>query len=169
MKVDNNVQIYHFCHVPFGVISSPFLLAATISYHLQQSDNQFAEVLKRDIYVDNIITGVNTIEEAKALYNEAKSLFAAASMNLREWASNSKQFMESVPQSDQAANSNQKVLGIKWNPSNDTMSIPGNLTDKIGCVSTKREVLHMTVCIFDPLGFFAPTILKAKLFMKKLE
>ena len=53
MKVDNNVQIYRFCRVLFGVISSPFLLAATISYHLQQSDNQFAEVLKRDIYVDN--------------------------------------------------------------------------------------------------------------------
>ena len=26
----------------------------------------------------------------------------------------------------------------------------------------------MTACIFDPLGFFAPTVLKAKLFMKKL-
>ena len=166
MKLDNNVQIYRFCRVPFGVISSPFL--ATISYHLQQSDNQFAEVLKPDIYVDNIITGVNTIEEAKTLYNEAKSLFAAASMNLREWASNSQQLMECVPQCDQAANSEQKVLGIKWNLSNDTLLIPGNSTDKSRCVSTKREVLHMTACIFDPLGFFAPTVLKAKLFMKKL-
>ena len=163
MKLDNNVQIYRFCRVPFGVISSPFLLAATISYHLQQSDNQFAEVLKRDIYVDNIITGVNTIEEAETLYNEAKSLFTAASMNLREWASNSQQFMECVPQCDQAANSEQKVLGIKWNLSSDTLLIPGNSTDKSRCVSTKREVLHMTACIFDPIGFFAPTVLKAKL------
>lgn len=147
MKVDNNVQIYCFCRVPFEVIPSPFLLAATISYHLQQSDNQFAEVLEQD---DNIITGVNAIEEAKALYNEIKSLFAAASMNLREWAFNSQQFMESVPQSEQAANSNQKVLGIKCNPSNNTLSIPGNSTDKIGCVSTKREVLHMTTCNLTP-------------------
>ena len=77
-------------------------------------------------------------------------------MNLREWASNSQQFMKSVPQSDQAANSNQKVLGITWNPSYDTLSIPGDSTDKSRCVFTKREVLHVTACIFDTLGFFAP-------------
>jgi len=47
IKVDNNVQIYCFCCVPFGVISSLFLLAATILYHLQQSDNQFAAALKQ--------------------------------------------------------------------------------------------------------------------------
>ena len=89
--------------------------------------------------MDNIITGINEIEEAKTLYNEAKSLFTAASMNLMEWASNSQQFMESVPQPDQAANIKQKVLGIKWNPSNDTLYIPGNPTDKSRCVSTNQE------------------------------
>jgi len=26
----------------------------------------------------------------------------------------------------------------------------------------------MSACIFDPLGFFSPSVLKAKLFMKKL-
>ena len=167
-NVENNVQIYRFCRVPFGVISSPFLLAATISYHLQQSDNQFAEVLKRDIYVDNVITGVNTVEEAKALYSGAKSLFRTASMNLWEWASNSQQFMEFIPPADKAANSEQKILGIKWNLSNDTLSVPGSSADKIENISTKREVLQMTASIFDPLGFFAPIVLKAKLFLKKL-
>ena len=36
-------------------------------------------------------------------------------------------------------------------------------------VSPQREnYLHMTACIFDPLGFFVPTVLKPKLFMKNL-
>ena len=150
MNVANNIQVYRFCRVPFGMISSPFLLSAT---HLQRGDNQFAEVLKRDIDVDNVITGVSTIEEAKALYSEAKRLFGAATMNLREWASNSQQFMEFILQADWAADSNQKILGIKWNLSNDMLSVPGSLVDKIEHVSTKREVLQMAACIFDPLGF----------------
>jgi len=87
--------------------------------------------------VDNVITGVCTVEEAKMLYSEAKSVFAAASMNLREWASNSQQFIESVPQPDQAANGEQKVLGIKWSLQNDTLSVPGSSTNNIRCVSTK--------------------------------
>ena len=60
--------------------------------------------------MDNIITKVNAIEEAKTLFNKAKGLFAAASLNLREWESISRQFMKSIWQSYQATNSEQKVL-----------------------------------------------------------
>jgi len=59
-----------------------------------------------------ILQGVGTLEEAKALYTEAKGLFIAASMNLREWSSNSEQLMESIPESDQAANVEQKILHV---------------------------------------------------------
>ena len=40
---------------------------------------------------------------------EAKSLFIAASINLREWASISTDFMDFVPHEDQAGKSEHKV------------------------------------------------------------
>ena len=80
-SLENNLQIYRFCRVPFGVIPSRFLLGATIAYHLQRSNNQD---LQRDLYVDNLITGVRTVDEAKLLYTGDKNLFETASMNLRE-------------------------------------------------------------------------------------
>lgn len=87
-NLDNNLQVYRFCQVPFGHISSPFLLGATITYHLQSSDNHIAKKLHQDIYMDNFITGIMTIDEAKSLYIGANSLFDTVSMNLREWLSN---------------------------------------------------------------------------------
>ena len=166
-NLDNNLQIYRFCRIPFGVISSPFLLGATITYHLQRSSNRIAKDLLRNIYVDNLITGVDTVDKGKLLYTEAKGLFKSASMNLREWASNSKEFIDFVPESDRVTGPNQKVLGINWNLLDDKLSVPVSLYTETKLFS-KRDILQRVSSVFDPLGYFTPVVLKAKLLLKKL-
>jgi hypothetical protein len=84
-----NIQLFRFCRVPFGVISSQFLLGATIEAHLDTFGSAVAEKLKGDIYVDNIITGAPIIDPAIVHYQESKDIFNQAAMNLREWLSNS--------------------------------------------------------------------------------
>ena len=103
-SLENNMQIYRFCHVPFCIIVSPFLLSA--KSHITCNE-VVTSLLKTLNGTSMLLLGP---EGAKALYCEAKSLFGAASMNLREWASKSQEF---IPQADQAANSFQKILGIK--------------------------------------------------------
>jgi len=100
------------------------------------------------------------------LYTKAKGLFAAASMNLREWASNSKEFMEFIPLEDKKCQLGLKVLGISWNLTDDTLSVPSPLVSKIEGISAKREILQVIASIFDPLRYFAPTVLEAELFVK---
>ena len=102
---DENLQVYRFCRIPFGIISSPFLLSATINYHLKQIGSTTAEQLQRDIYVDNLITGAQSVSEGHQLYTEAKQIFTTASMNLREWASNSEELMALIPNHDRANSS----------------------------------------------------------------
>ena len=139
----NNVQTFRFCRVPFGVVSSPFLLGATITYHLQKISSSLAKQVQQNIYVDNLITGTQTLAEAKSLYGEAKEIFATVSMNLREWASNSEELLSFIPASDRADQSILKVLGLNWNLKNDTLSIPGVSDHKIGSAHTKREALKI--------------------------
>ena len=71
-NITNNLQVYHFCRIPFGVISSPFLLAAVIFHHLKQMTNPTAEHMQHDIYIDNLITGAQTVREALQLYSKGK-------------------------------------------------------------------------------------------------
>ena len=72
LTLENNIQEYRFCRVPFGIISSPFLLAATLEHHLQKYNFNTAEKIRNNIYVNNVITGSESVENAVKFYTEAK-------------------------------------------------------------------------------------------------
>ena len=154
--------------MPFGVISSPFLLGATILYHLKKKETEVAKKLERDIYMDNVITGENSTNKAVAFYHEAKLIFQNASMNLREWISNSEDFLSNIPQIDRVKEKNVKILGMCWNTSSDSLTITGLPTIQLKVTITKRDVLSRIAAIFDPLGYLCPVNIKAKIFMQQL-
>ena len=167
-STDNNIQVYRFCRVPFGVISSPFLLAATVDHHLSTYDSETAEQIRNNIYVDNVITGVDNIIDAENLYKDSKHIFQAMSMNLRDWASNNQEFYNLIPELDRSSREKVKVLGLMWTLSNDLLTVPCVKCDNEVMPITKREVLQRVASIYDPLGFFSPVTLKSKLFLQML-
>ena len=152
---------------PFGVVSSPFLLGATIGHHLNSYATDNAETLKNDIYVDNVITSTDTVEEAKVLYNDVKSMFHDASMNLRDWVSNKEEFNSYIPSNDRDDGEIIKVLGYQWNCKRDFLSVtPSSVLRHDSSELTKRNVLKQLASVCDPLGFFAPVVLQGKLFLQ---
>ena len=50
----------------------------------------------------------------------------------------------------------------------DELSVSRPILQKLPCVQTKREALQIIASIFDPLGYFAPSILEANFFMRQL-
>ena len=66
----------------FGVSSSPFLLNATIRFHLEKylksNDDQVCRLLS-STYVDDVIAGGETEEEAFELYVQSKLIFRGSS------------------------------------------------------------------------------------------
>ena len=169
IRFDNsNIQEYRFCRVPFGVISSPFLLGATVETHLELYGSEVAMKLKDDIYVDNVITGTNSIEDAVHLYREAKLIFRKASMNLREWVSNHSQVNQIIEKEDMAICESTKVLGHTWTIESDTISLKRSNSQLEQTQLTKRNVLKEIASVFDPLGLFSPVLLRGKLFLQTL-
>lgn len=167
LSTENNLQIYRFARIPFGIVSSPFLLSATVDYHLKHDGSETAIKILQNIYVDNVITGVDTEAEAVKFYERAKTLFSNASMNIREWMSNSSKFLENIPIVDRATGKT-KILGLLWNTENDSLLVYTPQEKEFTNNPTKRSVLKFTASVFDPLGLFSPVLLQAKQFLHKL-
>ena len=64
-------------------------------------------------------------------------MFNDASMNLREWLSNSDLVNESIPSSDRAELKETQVLGHTWNHKTDTLSLQKIRKER--CTNNKEE------------------------------
>lgn len=142
-KVDNNLQ------VPFGVISSPFLLASTVDHYLSTYKTKTSENIRSNNCVDNVIKGVDTNEEGETLNKEAKEGFRSMFMNLRDWASNVKEFYRIVPPEDQSTKEKMKILGLTWSLTEDVLTVPVGNYGSILVPVTKREVQYLTLLDFS--------------------
>ena len=82
--MEPELRVFRFTSVVFGVSSSPFLLNATIRFHLErylESDASTVQMLLQSTYVDDNITGAESEEAAFDLYTRAKSIFRAGGFN----------------------------------------------------------------------------------------
>ena len=161
-------MIYRFTVVPFGVKPSPHLLAATVAFHLKKSGTSTAMQILNSIYVDNVITGVNSTEEGLRFYSEAKEIFKEASMNLREWTSNDQSLISQIPQIDQAKGHEVKVLGLNWDLRQDCLWIAGAKKLLETTVKSKRDMLHAVASVYDPLGILSPVMIRLKILLQDL-
>ena len=78
---------------------TPFLLNGTIKHHIEKyfyDDSVMAKKLLDALYVDDLSTGDNTVDNCFDLYQKSKSCFYSASFHLRKWASNSSELMSMI-------------------------------------------------------------------------
>ncbi|VDK46038.1 unnamed protein product, partial [Cylicostephanus goldi] len=164
-----NLITYRFTRVPFGLVSSPFLLAGTIHFHLSSMATELSRHLIRNTYVDNVFYAAKNVEDGKSFYNKAKELFKKAGMNLRAFASNSEKLNQYISMREiEAMHNVQKVLGLKWDITTDDLIIPLPERPSNKELWTKRKVLKHIASIYDPLGLLSPATLPGKAFLQSL-
>lgn len=160
--------------VLFGASSSPFLLSATLHHLLETWKTKHPDItarLQRSLYVDNLVIGVSSEEEALEIYREANAIITAAGMELKKWCSSSRllctQFLNDGLSLENVTEqgSKSKVLGLLWDRSSDdiiltTQTVLSYLSTQ---PSTKQTILQAFARLFNPLGFVAPFLVRARL------
>lgn len=84
-KDSPEVTTLTFRRVMFGVSASPFLLNATIKYHIeryQAEDPEFVSQFLRSIYVNDVVFGATSIQEVFKLYSKSKTRLSLGGFNL---------------------------------------------------------------------------------------
>ncbi|KAK5967304.1 Integrase catalytic domain-containing protein, partial [Trichostrongylus colubriformis] len=165
---DDNIEIFRFTRVPFGITASPFLLAASILYYLRRDPNgTLNNEIEQNTYVDNIVLGASSELEAIRKYQESKALFVSMHMNLRQFLCNSSAVNNAIAPVDRMQSSaHTSLLGIRWNPHLDHLIIPFNTT--MHKVTSKRTALKALASTFDPLGLLSPFLAPFKIFQQDL-
>lgn len=98
-----NIIVLRFTRVVFGVTSSPFLLNATLNFHLEryrQQDPDFVDTVTRATYVDDVSTGGETVEQTYELYLKSKVRLAEGGFNLRKFATNSAELRQRIEENE---------------------------------------------------------------------
>ena len=94
-----------------------------------------------------------------------------AKFNMRSWSSNS-QLLPANAESDHTSDSSTCVnlLGLCWNTLDDTLGFIPKLFPSLTLspLAIKREILHDSAQIYDPLGLLTPITVKAKLLLQAL-
>ncbi|XP_055848408.1 uncharacterized protein LOC129913631 [Episyrphus balteatus] len=177
---DETIKEYALTTVTYGTSSAPYLAIKTIRQLADDEAIRFpkaSKIVHEDFYMDDVMTGAHTIDEARAIQKELVELMQAGGFNLRKWTSNNQELLRCIPLEqrelgiielvENEEKTTIKTLGINWNPATDTFHFKVSIKND-STKLTKRIILSKAAQIFDPLGWITPVTLRAKLIIQKL-
>lgn len=172
---DEDIEVYELNTVTYGTSSAAFL-AIRCLYQLgiefEEVSPLVANTIKNHFYVDDVLTGGDTIEDTLSLANELCKVLKGGGFLLRKWVSNEPSILKEIESADNngvvdiGCMENNKTLGMRWNGEGDHFffSIGNQSSSKV----TKRIVLSEISQIFDPLGLLSCCVILVKIFLRDL-
>ncbi|XP_063981499.1 uncharacterized protein LOC135164772 [Diachasmimorpha longicaudata] len=156
--------------VTFGTASAPFLAVRTLQQLARDEAEHFpraSKLLLRDFYVDDFISGADSLDELLTIRDEMIALLARGGFKIRQWASNHSAVLNSIDKKffdlDCLVRTDpiKKTLGIIWDAESDVLRYTiAQVNPNVS--ATKRKLLSELSKIFDPLGLLGPITLLAK-------
>ncbi|GFU82589.1 integrase catalytic domain-containing protein [Trichonephila clavipes] len=170
---DSPIREYKLCTVTYGTASAPYLATRCLfqtGLDLERDDPAVSSLIKESFYIDDLMAGAPSSEEAISLIKTLSNILEARGFHLRKWRSNSSEVLSRIS-SNWVGDSSiweihpdecSKALGVTWNSMKDIFifNLKVNFPDNI----TKRSFLSQSARLFDPLGFLTPCTVSIKIF-----
>ena len=168
----------------FGDKPAPAMAQIALRKTADQAENAHpyaAEVLKKNTYMDDICDSVPNVECAQQLTKDLDEILDKGGFKVKEWLSN-EILEENLPSEERSSvkflegESEEKVLGVVWNNSKDAvtfkckaneLSVPSQ-ENSSKLKLTKRKILSKVARVFDPIGFAAAFLIRAKIGLQRL-
>ncbi len=174
---DEPIQDFALTTVTYGTAAASYTATRVLKQIADditdERYNNIRQTIKEDFYMDDLLSGANTNEEAIAKIHNLNHVLRSAGFTLRKWAANSSSLLEGVSKElhlktlvNLDNESSIKMLGVWWNPSTDSFSYKISIREVRQ--RTKRNFLSEMSKIFDPLGWLAPITIYAKLMMQEI-
>ncbi|XP_023247452.1 uncharacterized protein LOC106644791 [Copidosoma floridanum] len=167
---------YQLLTVTYGASCSPYLSLRTIQQLCEDEGSRWPDavpVVMRDRYVDDILSGADSLDTARHLRDQLIGLMQAGGFPLRKWVASTPELLEDLlpdvrlrPAWDQlGAEGLVSELGVGWDPPVDRLRLTPVVVQR---QTTKRTMLAALASVFDPCGWLAPITLNAKLLLQDL-
>ncbi|XP_062556850.1 uncharacterized protein LOC134221678 [Armigeres subalbatus] len=165
--------------VTYGLGPSPFQATMALRQTAVDHKDEFpeaAKIFERGTYMDDILTGADTLPKACQLQRDVTELLAKGCFGAHKWCANHSDIVQNIPEelrgnsvevTDDNSKTMVKTLGVAWNPIQDWFSVSVPDYDDVDGL-TRRRLLSQLAKIFDPLGFFGPVITTAKLILREV-
>lgn len=179
---DGSMDVYVLTVMSFGAKCSPSVAQFVKNHNAERFRNRFpaaVNVIQKSHYVDDMLTSVDSDEEAIELTKQVKMIHEAGGFEIRGWASNSNKVLAALGTDQVSEKSlditsevvNEKVLGMWWSTQGDyfTYKVFTDRNKEVlteGRRPTKSEVLRILMSIYDPLGLIACVLMLLKIVLQ---
>ena len=175
---DLPIEVYQYVRHIFGAKCAPTCSNYALLRSAEDNEKQFptaALAVKRNFYMDDFFKSVKSSDEALELQKELVEMLNEAAFHLTKWISNEKEVIEQIPESERAPSVKvveesivmpmERALGVVWDTSSDCFVYE---VVKRDIADTRRKILSLIASLFDPIGFIAPFLIRAKIFLQQV-
>ena len=176
----DSIQDFRMTRVTFGVSASPYLAIRTLQQTARDHGSEHPTTsthIHRSFYVDDLLAGAETTEEAMDLFTTLRSILQRGGFNLCKWRSSDSDVLQRIPHDLQEKllikdattlqpSAQPKALGLEWDSRQDCMCPSIHIPSSYR--KTKRGIISDVSKTFDVLGWISPAVLPMKILYQTL-